>query len=72
MWVKLRGGPDHLGRISSIPEPVVLENIESTVTASTFRIDLSSGDVVETTGVNILRIDHGQYQKESASKRYEP
>ena len=58
VWVKQRRGLDERpGRISSVPRPVILESIQSTITASTFRIDLPSGDVVETTGVNIVRIE---------------
>jgi hypothetical protein len=58
VWVKQRGELDERpGRISSVPRPVILESIQSTITASTFRIDLPSGDVLETTGVNIVRIE---------------
>ena len=47
VWVKRRG----MSRISSIPR------MESTFAASTFRIDLPSGDVLETAGVNVVMID---------------
>jgi hypothetical protein len=58
VWVKLRGElEERPGRISSVPRPVILESIQSTITASTFRIDLPSGDVLETTGVDIVRIE---------------
>jgi hypothetical protein len=41
------------------PNPVNLEDIESSITVSTFRIDLPSGDVFETSGFNITGIEDG-------------
>ena len=65
VWIKKRGLPDDVGRIASIPKEVVLEDLASSVTASTFRVELRTGDVVETTGVNILKIDHEEFQRET-------
>jgi hypothetical protein len=67
VWVKQRSSPDSVGRIASIPRPVVLEDIASSVIASTFKIELRTGDVIQTTGVNILKIDHDGFVKETAS-----
>ena len=43
-----------------------LENILSSVTASTFRIELESGDSIETTGVNLLNIENQPFWEEKA------
>jgi hypothetical protein len=69
VWVRRRRGPEFMGKIASIPRPIVLDSIEATVTASTFRIELTSGDVIETLGVNILRIDHEGYQWATSGRR---
>ncbi len=61
VWVKRRGLPDHVGHITAVSKPVLLEDIASTVIASTFSIKLASGDAIETTGVNILKIEHAGY-----------
>lgn len=66
VWVKERGLAERVGHISSVLKPVDLEEIESSVTASTFRIEMASGGVVETTGVNISKIEHAGYVQESA------
>jgi hypothetical protein len=65
VWVKEANGPEHEGYISSVPKPVGLEDIEAAISASTFRIDLRSGDVVETSGLWISRIDNPDYIRES-------
>ena len=56
VWLKPRGLPETTGYISSVVKPVNLEDIQSSITMSTFRIDLPSGDVVETSGFNITGI----------------
>jgi hypothetical protein len=66
VWIKQRSSPDQVGRIASILKTVVLEDIASSVTASTFQIELRTGGVVQTTGVNILKIDHEGFLKETA------
>jgi hypothetical protein len=68
VWVKKGGLPEHIGRISSVLKSVHLESIASSVTASSFRIDLASGDVIETTGVNLCKIDHEGYIRENARR----
>jgi hypothetical protein len=59
VWFKRAYGPEHQGYISSIPMPVDVENIEDAITASTFRVDLPSGDVVQISGRWLTRIDSG-------------
>jgi hypothetical protein len=46
---------------------VVLEDIASSVTASTFKIELCTGDVIQTTGVNIVNIEHEVFLRETAN-----
>ncbi len=70
VWIKRRGQPDHEGRIAGIARPVLLEDIASTVTASTFKIALPCGDAIETTGVNILRIEHAAYPEKPARRTF--
>jgi hypothetical protein len=61
VWVKDRFLPRHKGRIASILKAIDLDDIGSSVTASIFRIELTSGDIIETSGFNIIQIDHAGY-----------
>ena len=65
VWVKQANGPEHVGYISSVTKAVPAENIKSAVNESTFRIDLESGDVVETAGIWFSRIDNADYIRET-------
>ena len=67
LWIKQRGLPEDVGRIASIPKEVVLEDLASSVTASTFRVELRTGVLLKTTRVNILKIDHEEFQRESGT-----
>jgi hypothetical protein len=65
VWVEQPGRAEHVGYIASVLKPVNLEEIESSVNASIFRIVLESGDVVDTSGFNISKIEHAGYIEES-------
>ncbi len=65
VWVEQSGLAEGVGYIVNVPEPVNLEDIELSVDASVFTILLESGDVVETSGFNLLEIEHAGYIKES-------
>jgi hypothetical protein len=65
--IRQRSSPGQVGRIAGIPRPVVLEDIASSVTASTFKIELCTGDVIQTTGVNIVNIEHEVFLRETAN-----
>ena len=45
------------GYVASIPKTVDLGDIWSSISASVFRIDLPSGDVITTAGTNIIGIE---------------
>jgi hypothetical protein len=59
VWVKQANGEELTGFISSVPKPVDVESTTSSIAASIFRIDLSSGDVIETSGLNITGMEKG-------------
>jgi hypothetical protein len=65
--IRQRSSPGQVGRIAGILRPVVLEDIASSVTASTFKIELCTGDVIQTTGVNIVNIEHEVFLRETAN-----
>ena len=64
--VEVSFGPKVYGRISSMPMTVELETIQASVNASTFRLELGSGDTIQTSGINISPIDDEGYVKEWA------
>ena len=51
------------------PSLLTSEDIESSVDASMFRIVLESGDVVDTSGFNLLEIEHAGYIVETIGNR---
>jgi hypothetical protein len=63
VWIKPRGLPEVSGYIIAVPRAVYLETIDSSISVSTFRIALASGDVVETSGFNIKRIQNAEYNR---------
>jgi hypothetical protein len=69
VWVEQPGLAEHVGYIAAVSEPVNLEDIKSSVDASMFRIVMESGDVVDTSGFNLLEIEHAGYIKESAGNQ---
>ena len=64
VWIEQFGLPECVGYIVHVPKPVNLEDIELSVDASVFTILLESGDIVETSGFNLLEIEHAGYLKE--------
>ena len=69
VWLKPPDRPETTGHIMGITKPVDLRNIESSINASTFTIELASGDVIETSGFNLYKIDHAGYIQESGKRR---
>jgi hypothetical protein len=66
VWVKGDQFRSVSGKIKDIPNSVNLDDIQSSVSQSTFRIEmLSSGDVIEMSGSDLLKIDHAGYVQES-------
>ena len=61
--------PETVGYIASIPKPANLKDIESSIDASIFRIDLPSGDVIVTSGSSLYRIAHAGYIRESGKRK---
>jgi hypothetical protein len=54
------------GKIKEISNSVNVDDIRSSVSQSTFKIEmLSSGDVIEMPGSDLLEIDHANYAQES-------
>jgi hypothetical protein len=68
VWIKPRGLPEVSGYIIAVPRAVYLETIDSSISVSTFRIALASGDVVETSGFNIKRIQNPEYNRISTRR----
>ncbi len=69
VWVEQPGLAKHVGYIATVSKPVNLEDIEASVDASMFRIVLESGDVVDTSGLNLLEIEHAGYIEESVGNQ---
>jgi hypothetical protein len=69
VWIKPRDLPEASGYITAIPKPVDFETIDSSITLSTFKIALASGDVVETSGFNITVIENAEYNRVSTRRR---
>ena len=66
VWVKGGQFRSVSGKIKDISNSVNVEDIRSSVSQSTFRIEmLSSGDVIERPGSDLLKIDHAGYVQES-------
>jgi hypothetical protein len=68
VWMKPRGLPEVSGYITAVPKAVYLETIDSSISVSTFRIALASGDVVETSGFNITHIENAEYNRISTRR----
>ena len=66
VWVKGGQFRSVSGKIKDISNSVNVEDIRSSVSQSTFRIEmLSSGEVIERPGSDLLKIDHAGYVQES-------
>jgi hypothetical protein len=57
VWVKQASGPEHHGTIRTITKLVEAANIMDSISVSTFKINLDSGGVLETSGFNITGIN---------------
>jgi hypothetical protein len=69
VWIKPHGLPEATGYITAVPKAVYLDSLDSSLTASTFEIALASGDVVETSGFNITRIQNAEYNRVSTRRQ---
>jgi hypothetical protein len=66
VWVKGDQFQRVSGKIKDISNSVNADDIKSSVSQSTFRIEmLSSGDVIEMPGSDLLTIEHAGYVQES-------
>jgi hypothetical protein len=65
VWIKSDQFRSVPGKIESISNTVDLEDIKSSVSQSTFRIEMLSGDVIEIPGSDISKIDHVGHIRES-------
>jgi hypothetical protein len=65
VWIKRDQFRSVSGKIEGISDAVNLDDIKSSVFQSTFGIEMPSGDVIELTGSDILKIDHAGYVQES-------
>jgi hypothetical protein len=61
VWIKSDQFRSVPGKIVSTPNAVNLDDIESSVRQSTFRIEMPSGDVIEILGSNISKIENAGY-----------
>ena len=58
VWIKSGQFRSVPGKVESISNAVNLDDIKSSVSQSTFRIEMHSGQVIEILGSDISKIDH--------------
>jgi hypothetical protein len=58
VWIKSDQFRSVPGKVESISNAVNLDDITSSVSQSTFRIEMASGRVIEILGSDISKIDH--------------
>jgi hypothetical protein len=58
VWIKTDQFRSVSGKVESISNAVNLDDIKSSVSQSTFRIEMASGQVIEILGSDISTIDH--------------
>jgi hypothetical protein len=58
VWIKSDQFRSVPGKVESITNAVNLDDIKSSVSQSTFRIEMPSGHVIEILGSSISKIDH--------------
>jgi len=58
VWIKSDQFRSVPGKVESISNAVNLDDIKSSVSHSTFRIEMLSGHVIEILGSDISKIDH--------------
>jgi hypothetical protein len=61
VWIRREQFRSVPGKIEGMSNAVNLDDIKSSVTQSTFRIEMLSGDVIEIPGSDISKIDHAGY-----------
>ncbi len=64
VWVKQRGLAERIGFIAAVCKAVDHEDLEASINASTFLILLESGDLLETAGFNLSKIERAGFIKE--------
>jgi hypothetical protein len=64
VWMKSDQFRSFAGVISSVPAPVDLEDLDSAIAKSMFKVDLPSGEVIQVEGSNIVKIDHERYDQQ--------
>jgi hypothetical protein len=65
VWIKREQFRSVPGKIEGMSNAVNLDDIKSSVTQSTFRVEMLSGEVVEIPGSDISKIDNAGYIQES-------
>jgi hypothetical protein len=68
VWVKEHGLAERVGYIAAVFKAVDREDIETSINASTFIILLESGDLLETAGFNLSKIEHAGFIKERVGR----
>jgi hypothetical protein len=58
VWIKSDQFRSVPGKVEDISNAVNLDDIKSSVSQSTFRIEMPSGHVIEILGADISKIDH--------------
>jgi hypothetical protein len=66
VWIKTDQFRSVPGKIVSTSCAINLDDIDSSVCQSTFRIEMSSGDVIEILGSNISKIENADPPAEAA------
>jgi hypothetical protein len=66
VWIKTDQFRSVPGKITSTPNAINLDNIKSSVCQSTFRVEMTSGDVIEILGCNISKIENAGHPAETA------
>jgi hypothetical protein len=64
VWVKERGLAERIGFVVAVRRAVDHEDIETSINESTFMILLESGDLLETAGFNLSKIEHAGFIEE--------
>ena len=65
VWVKQHGLAERVGYITAVSKAVDHEDIETSINASTFIILLESGDILETAGFDLSKIEYPGYVRAS-------
>jgi hypothetical protein len=66
VWIKMDQFQSLPGKIESMSNTVDLDDIKSSVSESTFSIEMPSGDVIEVLGSNISKIENAGMRRVGA------